>query len=276
VANVGGNVSTLRRNRAKMGVNPEVIARRAKVCHLRYREHLSLRQIAARVGVHHEQVSHDLKALRASARKNLANEQQECQAVVVEELNAIAAAAWVAWEESRKPRVKTTFRFAGFTKGRHVKKSVTVEADDGDEPPEPAPPIPGVALKDKVVVRERRAGDNKFLAILCDVTRQRREFFGADADRGDRRTTEEIRIVLEPPPPQPQTMITGPVTIHQSHGHPPALTVDAPPDPPAVGPLRDRLDDADVRGIHTLMSPPPDAPSPVIDPAPEPQPEAAE
>jgi hypothetical protein len=233
VANVGGNVSTLQRNRHRMGVNPAVLARREEVCRLRYREHLSMRQIAVRVGVDHKQVRHDLAALRKAAGRSLARQQRECHADVSQTLNAIEAAAWVAFEESRRPRVKTTYQFVRTDGRKPIKRSVTVVADVGDEPAEPKPPLPGMELMAKVVVREPRAGDNKFLAILCDVTRQRREFFGTDEKAGDGGEPKpRIQFIKVSGPTQINITADGP--DGSPYRAPPPLTIDAPPDPPAI------------------------------------------
>ena len=129
----------------------EVQARRQQVASL-YLMGWYQTDIAAEVGISQQQVSHDLKAIRAAWHTSMLQDFTAAQAQELERISLVERAAWVSWEKSKQER------------------EITVQEKNNG--------------KTKVSRRlEGQTGDPRYLELVLKCSERRCTLLGLDAAR---------------------------------------------------------------------------------------------
>jgi len=85
----------------------QILSDRAMIAHLSMRERLTIRQIAARLGMTHQMVHYDLKAIRRQWQERTQETLDETIAEEIARLDALELELWAAWERSIGKRTET-------------------------------------------------------------------------------------------------------------------------------------------------------------------------
>jgi len=167
-----------------------VVTRRSKVAALFLRGVVEPVEIATTLGLPLPAgvrlVRRDLAAIRKSYAELATPQAEEMRGVEAARLDAVEASAWRGWRRSRRGR--TTVQEKQAPQPRPV-------------PPAPAPPHP-VALVEVETTHVSSPGDPRFLSIVLDCVRQRRELFNLDVPK-------------DAPPPPSNTLNVTNVTVAQ-------------------------------------------------------------
>jgi predicted transcriptional regulator len=113
------------------GPHDRIQSRRAEVARL-YCRGLSQAQIGRALGVTQQQVSLDLKAIRAEWRRVMVAEFDRLRSEQLGKIDACEAAAWEGWERSLRDAERTLTRKRTEPDGEHVEASRSVAGQAGD------------------------------------------------------------------------------------------------------------------------------------------------
>jgi transcriptional regulator with XRE-family HTH domain len=119
-------------------------------------------QIARELGVSQQQISYDLKAIRAAWLASLVRDFDEAKATELAKLDLLEHEAWSAWTRSQQPREMT---LTEATEGGEI------FAPDGTLRPKPP-------TRKASVRREGQAGDPRFLQVVQKCIDQRCAILG--------------------------------------------------------------------------------------------------
>jgi predicted transcriptional regulator len=113
------------------GLQDAIRARRAEVARL-YCRGLPQAQIGRALGVTQQQVSLDLKAIRAEWQRVMVAEFDRLRSEQLGKIDACEAAAWEGWERSLRDAERTLTRKRTEPDGEHVEASRSVAGQAGD------------------------------------------------------------------------------------------------------------------------------------------------
>jgi hypothetical protein len=113
------------------GDRDTVLARRAEVA-TRYCRGQPQRTIAAALGVSQQQISLDMRVVRAEWRRTMADEFDRLKAEQLARIDAVEVAAWEGWERSCADAERTLTRKVTDADGDRIEASRTVAGQAGD------------------------------------------------------------------------------------------------------------------------------------------------